>query len=153
MCYKEEVQNRNEQKLQKMFQKDGAPEFIQRLFTNLGESKATSINYWIAIRDMLQCMIDFNIISKEKITDIEPNDMLEIEAPEIQRYLEYKEKNGMSPTTLQTRKNIFISFWNKMIATRKVPINSNVVNEVSYKGVSYNPNNMVLVSKWVGKPI
>ena len=144
MCYKEEVQKRNEEKLQKMFQKDGTPEFIQRLFTNLGESKATSINYWIAIRDMLQYMIDFNIITKEKIADIEPDDMLEIEAPEIQRYLEYKEKNGMSPTTLQTRKNIFISFWNKMIATRKVPINSNIVNEVSYKGISYNPNNILL---------
>ena len=70
MCYKEEVQKRNEEKLQKMFQKDGTPEFIQRLFTNLGESKATSINYWIAIRDMLQYMIDFNIITKEKIADI-----------------------------------------------------------------------------------
>lgn len=144
MCYKEEVQKRDEEKLQKMFQKDGTPEFIQRLFTNLGESKKTSINYWIAIRDMLQYMINFNIITKEKIADIEPDDMLEIEAPEIQRYLEYKEKNGMSPTTLQTRKNIFKSFWNKMIATRKVPINSNVVNEVSYKGVSYNPNNILL---------
>ncbi len=87
MCYKVEVQMKNEEKLQKMFQKDGAPEFIQRLFTNLGESKATSINYWIAIRDMLQYMIDFNIIAKERIADIKPDDMLEIEAPEIQRYL------------------------------------------------------------------
>ncbi len=144
MCYKEEVQNRNDEKLQKIFQKDETPDFIQRLFVNLGESKATSINYWIAIRDMLQYMIDNKIIAKEEIADIEPEDMLEIEAPEIQRYLEHKEKNGMSPTTLQTRKNIFISFWNKMIATRKVPVDSNVVYEVSYKGVSYNPNNILL---------
>ncbi len=43
-----------------MFIKDGTPEFIQRLFTNLGGSKTTSINCWIAIRDMLQYMIDFN---------------------------------------------------------------------------------------------
>ncbi len=128
MCYKAEVQKRNEEKLQKMFQKDGTPEFIQRLFTNLGESKATSINYWIAIRDMLQYMIDYNIIAKEKIADIEPNDMLEIEAPEIQRYLEYKEASGISPTTLQTRKNILKSFWNKMVNTRKVPVDTNVVN-------------------------
>jgi len=144
MCYKEEVQNRNEQKLQKMFQKDGTPEFIQRLFTNLGESKATSINYWIAIRDMLQYMIDFNIIAKEKIEGIEPNDMLEIEAPEIQRYLEYKEKNGMSPTTLQTRKNIFKSFWDKMVGTIKVPVSTNVIKNVSYTGISYNQNNILL---------
>jgi len=59
---------------------------------------------------MLQYMVDFNIIAKEKIADIEHGDMLEIEAPEIQMYLEYKENNGMSPTTLQTRKNIFMSF-------------------------------------------
>ncbi len=145
MCYKEEVQKRNEEKLQDMFKKDGTPEFIQRLFTIIGKnSKATSITYWIAIRDMLQYMIDFNIISREKIADIEPNDMLEIEAPEIQNYLEYKEKNGMSPTTLQIRKNIFKSFWKKMITTRKVPVNTNVVEEVSYTGISYNQNNILL---------
>ncbi len=144
MCYKAEVQKKNEEKLKKMFQKDGAPEFVQRLFANLGESKATSINYWIAIRDMLQYMIDFNVIKREKIADIEPDDMLEIEAPEIQRYLEYKEDSGISPTTLQTRKNILKSFWNKMVNTRKVPVDTNVVKEVSYKGISYNQNNILL---------
>jgi len=114
MCYKEEVQKRDEEKLQKMFQKDGTPEFIQRLFTIIEKnSKATSVTYWIVIRDMLQYMVDFNIIAKEKIADIEPEDMLEIEAPEIQMYFEYKENNGMSPTILQTRKNIFMSFWKK----------------------------------------
>ncbi len=144
MCYKAEVQKKNEEKLQEIFRKDGTPDFIQRLFVNLGESKATSINYWIAIKDMLQYMIDFNIITKEKIADIEPNDMLEIEAPEIQRYLEYKEKNGMSPTTLQIRKNIFKSFWKKMVNTRKVPVDINIVDEVSYKGITYNQNNILL---------
>lgn len=144
MCYKAEVQKRNGEKLQKMFQKNGTPEFVQRIFTNLGESKATSINYWIAIRDMLQYMIDFNVIRRVRIADIQADDMLEIEAPEIQMYLEYKEKNGMSPTTLQTRKNIFLSFWKKMIKTRKVPVNTNVVEEVSYRGISYNQNNILL---------
>lgn len=144
MCYKEEVQKRNEEKLQKMFQKDGTPEFIQRIFTNLGKSKATSINYWIAIRDMLQYMIDFNVISKKRIVDIEPDDMLEIEAPEIQKYLEFKEQSGMSPTTLQTRKNIFKSFWNKMVGTIKVPVSTNVIRDVSYTGISYNQNNILL---------
>jgi len=145
MCYKAEVQKRNEEKLQEMFQKDKAPEFIQRLFTIIGKnSKATSITYWIAIRDMLQYMIDFHIISKKRIADVEPDDMLEIEAPEIQNYLEYKEKNGMSPTTLQIRKNIFKSFWKKMVTTRKVPVNTNVDEEVSYTGISYNQNNILL---------
>lgn len=145
MCYKAEVQKKNEEKLQKMFQKDGTPDFIQRLFTIIGKnSKATSITYWIAIRDMLQYMINFNIIMKGKIADIEPNDMLEIEAPEIQMYLEYKENNGMSPTTLQIRKNIFMSFWKKMIGTNKIPVEKNVVEDVSYTGISYNQNNVLL---------
>ncbi len=144
MCYKAEVQERNKERLQEMFKNDGAPEFIQRLFINLGESKATSINYWIAIRDMLQYMIDFNIINRKKIADIKPDDMLEIEAPEIQKYLEQKEKGGISPTTLQTRKNILKSFWNKMVNTKKVPVDTNIIDEVSYKGISYNQNNILL---------
>lgn len=144
MCYKAEVQKKNEEKLYKMFEEDGAPEFIQRLFINLGESKATSINYWIAVRDLLQHMIDFKIIKKDKISDIEPEDMTEIEAPEIKKYLEYKEENGMSPTSLNTRKNIFKSFWNKMIDTKKVPVDTNVVKGVTYTGISYNQNNILL---------
>lgn len=110
MCYKAEVQKKNEEKLQKMFKRDGAPEFIQRLFKTFGRSKATSINYWGAIRDLLQYMIDNGIIHKENIADIEPEDMLEIEAPEIQGYLEYKEIKGMSPTTLEVHRNIFKVF-------------------------------------------
>lgn len=144
MCYKVEVQKKNEEKLEEMFQRDGTPAFIQRLFTNLGNSKATSITYWIAIRDLLQYAIDFNVIQKESISEIEPDDMLEIEAPEIQKYLEYKENNGTSPTTLQTRKNIYKSFWDKMVGTIKVPVNNNVVNNVTYKGISYNQNNILL---------
>lgn len=144
MCYKSEVQKKNEEKLKRRFENDGTPDFIQRLFVNLGRSKATSITYWIAIKDLLQYMIDNNIITKEKISDIEPDDMLQIEAPEIQMYLEYKEMNGMSPSTLQIRKNIFKSFWGKMVGTMKVPVNTNVINDVSYKGISYNQNNVLL---------
>lgn len=144
MCYKSEIQKKNEEKLKRRFENDGTPDFIQRLFVNLGRSKATSITYWIAIKDLLQYMIDNNIITKEKISDIEPDDMLQIEAPEIQMYLEYKEMNGMSPSTLQIRKNIFKSFWGKMVGTMKVPVNTNVINDVSYKGISYNQNNVLL---------
>lgn len=144
MCYKQEVQKKNEEKLREIFQEEGTPVFIKRLFINMGKSKATSINYWIAIKNLLQYAIDFNIIDKKNISEIEPKDMLEIEAPEIQKYLEYKEMNGMSPTTLQTRKNIFNSFWNKMVGTTKVPVCTNVVNDVTYKGIGYNQNNLLL---------
>ncbi len=69
--------------------------------------------------------------------------MLEIEAPEVNRYLEGKEEDGMSPTTLQVRKNIFKSFWKEMIGTRKVPVETNIIENVSYKGIAYNPNNVL----------
>lgn len=144
MCYKAEVQKKNEEKLQEIFQRDGAPEFIQRLFKTFGRSKATAITYWGAIRDLLQYMIDSEVIHKKNISDIEPEDMLEIEAPEIQGYLEYKEINGMSPTTLEVRRNIFKIFWKKMIGTIKIPVEVNVVDDVSYRGISYNQNNILL---------
>lgn len=143
MCYKVEVQKKNEERLQKMFQKDGTPDFIQRLFSIAGSSKATSIMYWIAIKDMLQYMINTNVIKRGKIADVIPEDMLEIEAPEMQNYFEYKKASGMSSTTLQTRKNIFASFWKKMIMTKKIPVDTNIVNGISFKGKSYNANNVL----------
>ena len=143
MCYKAEVQKKNKEKLQEIFQRDGAPEFIQRLSKTFGKSKATAITYWGAIRDLLQYMIDTEVIHKKNISDIEPEDMLEIEAPEIQGYLEYKEINGMSPTTLEVRRNIFNVFWKKMIGTIKIPVEVNVLDDVSYRGISCDPNNIL----------
>lgn len=143
MCYKEEVQKHNKEKLQQTFQKDGTPEFIQRLLSIMGRSAASSITYWSAIRDMLQYMIDHNVITKEKIADIVPEDMSEIEAPDMQKYFEYKKETGLASTTLQTRKNMFISFWKKMISTKKIPVDSNIVKEISFRGQAYNPNNVL----------
>lgn len=143
MCYKDEVQKKNAEKLQKKFEEDNVPEFIRRLFSNIGRSKATSITYWNAVRDLLQHMMDWNIIKKNSIAEIEPKDMLEIEAPEVNRYLEEKEANGMSPTTLQVRKNIYKSFWKEMVGTRKVPVETNIIENVSYKGIVYNPDNIL----------
>lgn len=145
MCYKDEVQKKNAEKLQKRFEEDNVPEFMRRLFSNIGGgSKATAISYYNAVRDLLQYMIYWKIIKKNSIAEIEPKDMLEIEAPEVNRYLEEKEEDGMSPTTLQVRKNIFKSFWKEMIGTRKVPVETNIIENVSYKGIAYNPNNIFL---------
>lgn len=145
MYYKNEVQKRNTEKLQMRFEQDNVPEFIRRLFSNIGGgSKATALSYWIAVRDLLQYVIDSNVIKKSCISDIEPNDMVEIEASEVNDYLEEKEKKGMSPTTLQVRKNIFKSFWKEMMGTVKIPVQTNVINNVSYKGISYNPDNILL---------
>lgn len=144
MCYKEEVQRRNQQKLQDIFKKDNVPDFIQRILGSFCGSKATSINYWNIIKDMLQYMIDFGIIKKAEVSEIKPSDMLEIEFPEMDSYLKYKEYNGMSPTTLYMRKNVFKSFWNRMIGTVKVPVTTNIMENVSYRGMGYNPNNVIM---------
>ncbi len=65
MCYKGEVQKKNAEKLQKRFEQDNVPEFIRRLFSNIGGgSKATAISYYNAVRDLLQYMIYWKIIKK-----------------------------------------------------------------------------------------
>ena len=51
MCYKDEVQRKNAEKLQRRFEKENVPVFIQKYFINI-QSKAGAINYWIAIRDL-----------------------------------------------------------------------------------------------------
>ncbi len=67
MCYKEEVQKRNAEKLQKKFDEDNVPEFIRRYFINI-KSKAGAINYWIAIKDFIYGMINNSRIKKEKVS-------------------------------------------------------------------------------------
>lgn len=144
MCYKDAVQKKNAENLLKRFEQDNVPYFLRRIFSNIGGgSKATAITYWIAVRDLLQYMIDKKIINKNNIAEIDPEDMLEIEAPEVNRYLEEKEANGMSPTTLQVRKNIYKSFWKGMMGTRKVPVETNIIENVSYKGITYNTDNIL----------
>ena len=144
MCYKDAVQKKNAENLLKRFEQDNVPYFLRRIFSNIGGgSKATAITYWIAVRDLLQYMIDKKIINKNNIAEIDPEDMLEIEAPEVNRYLEEKEANGMSPTTLQVRKNIYKSFWKGMMGTRKVLVETNIIENVSYKGITYNTDNIL----------
>ena len=48
----------------------------------------------------------------------------------------------MSPTTLETRKNIFSSFWKYLQRSNKCPVEQNIIEAVSYKGISSN-NNLV----------
>ena len=46
----------------------------------------------------------------------------------------------MSPTTLGMRKNILKAFWDYMKRTKKCPVKENIINNVSYHGVSTNYN-------------
>lgn len=110
MCYKEEVQKRNEEKLQRKFNEDNVPGFIQTYFINI-KSKIGAINYWVAIKDLLLWLMEKSIINKSLLSDITPDDFYEVESEDVTLYLKTKEQNGLSPTTLETRKNIFSSFW------------------------------------------
>ena len=141
MCYKAEIQKKNEEKLQRKFDEENISLFIQKYFINI-ESKAGAINYWVAIKDLLLWLMEKKIINKSVLSDIEADDFYDVESEDITMYLRYKEQSGMSPTTLETRKNIFSSFWKYLQRSNKCPVEQNVIEAVSYKGISSN-NNLV----------
>lgn len=139
MCYKDKVQKENADKLQKRFEKDSVPGFIQTYFINI-KSKKGAINYYIAIKDLVLWLMDKKIINKTLLRDITPEDFCDVESEDVTLYLESKEQSGMSPTTLETRKNIFSSFWKYLKRTKKCPVKENIIADVSYKGISSNNN-------------
>lgn len=139
MCYKIEVQKKNEEKLQKRFDEENISLFIQKYFINI-ESKAGAINYWVAIRDLLLWLMEKKIINKTSLSDIKAEDFYEVESEDVTMYLRNKEQSGMSPTTLETRKNIFSSFWKYLARTKVCPVKENIITDVSYKGISSNNN-------------
>ena len=141
MCYKIEVQKKNEEKLQKKFDDENISLFIQKYFINI-ESKAGAINYWVAIRDLLLWLMEKKIIKKSTLSEIEADDFYDVESEDITMYLRNKEQGGMSPTTLETRKNIFSSFWKYLKRSNKCPVKQNIIESVAYKGISSN-NNLV----------
>ena len=134
MCYKLETQTKNAEKLQKRFEADNVPEFIRRYFIGIN-SKSGAINYWIAIKDLLVWLIDNGILKSKTISNINPNDFLEVEAEDITLYLEEKERNEISPTTLETRRHIFSSFWDYLVSTRRCPVEDNILDRVKYRGI------------------
>lgn len=109
MCYKIEVQNKNAEKLNKKLEELNAPKFLRDYLNEL-ESKNGALNYLVAIKDFLQWLIKNNIINKKLISEIEVSDFSDLRPQNISSYLRYKEMNGMSPTTTETRKNIIKSF-------------------------------------------
>lgn len=109
MCYKIEVQNKNAEKLNKKLDELNAPLFLRGYLNEL-ESKNGALNYLVAIKDFLQWLIENNIINKKSISEIEVSDFSDLRPQNISSYLRFKEANGMSPTTTETRKNIIKSF-------------------------------------------
>lgn len=140
MCYKIEVQNKNAEKLNRKLDELNLPIYMRKYFTVKIESKAGALNYLGVIVDLLNWFIEEKIINKERISDIEPSDFTDIMAEDITLYLKTKEQNGMSPTTLETRKHIISSFWDYMSRVKGTEIKDGFFKDVTYKGIPSGNN-------------
>lgn len=147
MCYKIEVQNKNAEKLDKKLNELNAPLFLRDYLNEL-ESKNGALNYLVAIKDFLQWLIESNIINKKSISGIEVSDFNDLRPQNISSYLRYKETNGMSPTTTETRKNIIKSFIQDIYSYRECllrEVYSNIEDfykMIKYKGIP-SGNNLI----------
>lgn len=140
MCYKLEVQKKNEEKLNKKLDELNLPIYMRKYFTVKIESKQGALNYLGVIVDLLNWFIDNKLINKANVSDIESQDFNDIMAEDITLYLKAKEQNGMSPTTLETRKNIIRSFWNYISRVKGTNISDKFFDDVTYRGISSGSN-------------
>ena len=140
MCYKIEVQNKNAEKLNRKLDELNLPIYMRKYFTVKIESKAGALNYFGVIVDLLNWFIEEKLIDKTNISDIEPSDFTDIMAEDITLYLKTKEQNGMSPTTLETRKHIISSFWDYMSRVKGTEIKDGFFKDVTYKGIPSGNN-------------
>lgn len=114
MCYKDEVQRKNAEKLQMKFEQDNVPKFIRDYFYNLN-SEAGKLNYYSVIMSMLNWMIDNKRIKSEFVSEITESDINSLSKTDIIVYLETLITNGTSPSTINTKKNILSSFWSHLV--------------------------------------
>lgn len=113
MCYKVEKQRKIEQKLAEELK--NVPNFITDFFDRYKSSATKKIN-WIYIRDMLNWMLSNGCIKKDSISNIVEEDMNGITSNNVIKYLN-ELKNGISGRansldSINTKKNVFSSFWN-----------------------------------------
>lgn len=140
MCYKTKIQNKNAEKLNRKLDELNLPIYMRKYFTVKIESKAGALNYLGVIVDLLNWFIKEKLIDKTNISDIEPSDFTDIMAEDITLYLKTKEQNGMSPTTLETRKHIISSFWDYMSRVKGTEIKDKFFKDVTYKGIPSGNN-------------
>ena len=114
MCYKDEVQRKNAEKLQMKFEQDNVPKFIRDYFYNLN-SEAGKLNYYSVIMSMLNWMIDNKRIKSEFVSEITESNINSLSKTDIIVYLETLITNGISPSTINTKKNILSSFWSHLV--------------------------------------
>lgn len=140
MCYKTEVQKKNEEILNRKLDELQLPLYMRKYFTIKIESKAGAINYLGIIVNLLNWFIEKRLIVRNTISGIQPSDFDNIMAEDITLYLRTKEQEGIALTTLETRKNVIRSFWNYMSRIKGVNISDRFFDDVTYKGIISNNN-------------
>lgn len=114
MCYKDEVQRKNAEKLQRKFEDDSIPIFIRDYFYNLN-SEAGKLNYYCVITQFLKWMIESKRLNRKSISEIVKEDMENISKTDVIIYLESLLSNGIMPNTINTKKNILSGFWSHLL--------------------------------------
>ena len=114
MCYKDEIQKKNAEKLHKKFEQDHIPDFIIDYFYNLN-SEAGKLNYYSIILSMLNWMIEKKRINCKSLSEITEQDINSLSKTDIIVYLETLITNGLSPSTINTKKNVLSSFWSHLV--------------------------------------
>lgn len=114
MCYKDEVQKKNAKKLQRKFDEDNIPPFIRDYFYNLN-SEAGKLNYYSIITSMLCWMIEYDRINGKSMSEITEYDINSLSKTDIIVYMETLIANGISPSTINTKKNVLSSFWAHLV--------------------------------------
>ena len=114
MCYKDQVQKKNADKLQRKFDEDNISAFIRDYFYNLN-SEAGKLNYYSIIISMLNWMCEHKRINCQSISEIKESDINSLFKTDIIVYLETLIANGTSPSTINTKKNVLSSFWSHLV--------------------------------------
>lgn len=139
MTYKEKLQNKNAEILQRRFNEESIPVFIRRYFIDL-DSKAGALKYWGVIHDCILWLMDNQVIDKKPLENIVPDDFIDVDSQDIKLYLLDKEQQGLTKSTVSTKKNILCSFWEYLVNSNKCSVRQNVVKITKYKGKSSNYN-------------
>ena len=136
MFYKAELQKKNAIKLDEKLREYGIPEFMWKFFKAKIKSKNAALNYLYTVRKFLLYALESNLIEKKEISAIEPQNFDNIMAEDITEYLEEQEMDGVSPTTLNTKKNVLRSFWNYLARLSETNIDRDFFEDVTYEGIS-----------------
>lgn len=144
MCYKDELQQKNKEKIEHRFAEDNTPQFIQRFFIKFASrSQASALTYYTALKNFFEWCIEKHYIMKENFSDItispkrKQDDLFTIDAEHIMEYLAERQ---LSNATLSTRKNILSSFWKYLKRNKSCSVKENIIEEVDFRKEKSNTN-------------